>query len=159
MQFGEYDVTIRQWAAEDRVDLLHMVMECLRINREAGAEMLPTYKNTDVLVQMGMLGSARGEPCLVACIPDGPIGYTLWTELPNPLGLDFGSRVLHGLGTYVMEPYRRLGISAHLRNVAEAQALRMGFDKITGTAYHGAGAQSVLTRGFRVVGAHVEKQL
>lgn len=160
MNIAGYDVTVRQWTAEDRVPLLHMVQDCLDVNHQAGADMLPTYKNVDVLVKMGMLASDRGEPCLIADVAAiGPVGYTLWCELPNPLGLDFAARVLHGLGTYVLPPYRRVKVSEHLRNVAEAQAKRLGFEKIVGVAYHEAGAQSVLRRGFTVVGAHVEKRL
>lgn len=156
-------ILVRQWKEGDRVSLLHMVEDCLRVNHEAGADMLPTFKNADALVTLGMLASQRGEPCLVADAREidapGPIGYTLWCELPNPLGLDYRGRVLHGLGTYVMPRFQRTGVSTHLRNCAEAQAGRLGFTKVVGVAYHQAGLQSVLARSYSIAGFHVEKGL
>lgn len=157
------DLLVRPWKEADKVSLYHMIEDCLRINYAAGADMQPTFKNADVLWQMGLQASRRGDPCLVVSALNidapGPIGYTCWLEMPNPLGMDFRGRVLHGLGTYVMPRFQRAGVSHHLRNCAEVQAAEMGFTKVVGVAYHEAGLKSVLARGYRNVGTHVEKEL
>lgn len=153
-------ITIRQWHAQDYVSLLHMVTHCLEINYNAGADMQSTFKNAEALVQLGLLASQRNEPCLVADLDgDGPIGYTEWLELANPLGLDFRGRFLTGLGTYVMPPFQNQGVSKKLRDAAEAQGARLGFTKVGGVAYHSAGLQSVLNRGYKVAGFFTEKEL
>lgn len=136
-----------------------MIEDCLRINNESGADMLPTEKNADVLWQMGILAAEKGEPCLVAQVDSAPVGYTLWCELANPLGLDFERRVLHGLGTYVLPEHRRSGVAKGLRDKAEALAAALGFDKVVGVAYHEAGLMSVINRGWVGSGVHVEKVL
>jgi GNAT superfamily N-acetyltransferase len=154
---------IRPWAAQDELALLHMVTHCLEINYDAGADMQPTLRNAQVLVKLGMLAATRGEPCLVADAGGidcpGPIGYTLWCSLPNPLDLDYRGRVIYGLGTYVMPPFQNTGVSRRLRNGAESEARQLGFTKVVGVAYHSVGLKSVLSRGYRVAGQHVEKVL
>lgn len=155
--------SIRPWEARDEVSLLHMILACLEDTYHNGAEMQPTPKNARVLLTLGMQAASRGEPCLVADaggidVP-GPIGYNLWTSLPNPLGLDFRCRVLHGLGTYVMVPFRRYGVSRDLRVRAERIGADQGFDKVAGVAFDPVGLRSVLGRGFRPVGQYVEKEL
>lgn len=160
MTFGGFECGVRQWEARDRLALLPFIQDCLAVNHEAGADMLPTERNAFVLWQIGLQAAAKGEPCLVADMAErGIVGYTLWCELPNPLAMDMSTRVLHGLGTYVVPDLRQSGLSNHLRNVAEAQATRLGFGKITGTAYHDVGLKSVVTRGFQTVGVLVEKRL
>lgn len=161
---GTYlDVRIRQWEEDDKISLYDMIQDCLDVNYKAGADMQPTFKNADVLWQMGLQASRRGEPCLVAdhrnSDTPGPIGYTCWLEMPNPLGMDFRGRILHGLGTYVMPPFQRSGVSTLLRNEAEAQAGRLMFTKVVGIAYHDAGLKSVLSRSYRKVGTMVEKEV
>lgn len=160
MTIDDHDITVRPWKVEDREALLPMVQDCLRVNYQAGADMKATPKNADILVQMGMLAAPKGEPCLVAEVDGlGLVGYTLWCSLPNPLGMEFRGNILHGLGTYVTLQHRRSGLAHLLRNEAEAQALRQGFTKIVGCAYHSAGFQSVLARNYRVAGTLVEKEL
>lgn len=159
MKLDGIAVHIRTWGLADREAMIPMILDCLETNFQAGADMLPTYKNADVLWRVGVLASAKGEPTLVATIDDKPVGYTLWCDLPNPLDMDLKHRILYGLGTYIAEPYRRIGLSEHLRNVAEGMAARSGFTKISGTAYHEAGLQSVLKRGFAPAGILVEKTL
>lgn len=157
------DVRVRPWEEADKVSLLHMIVDCLDVNYKAGADMQPTVKNADVLWQMGLAAARRGEPCLVADARNidapGPIGYTCWLEMPNPLGLDFRGRVLHGLGTYVMPPFQRAGVSHLLRNEAEAMAGRLLFTKVVGVAYHDIGLASVLARGYTRAGTLVEKEV
>jgi len=150
----------RFWEEKDRGALIPMVEDCLAINQAAGAEMRPTVKNASVLVEMGLRAAAANQPCLVAQLPDGTlVGYTLWCELPNALGLDFTSRILHGLGTYVVPTHRREGVSDALRDHAEQIAARLGYDKIVGIAYHEPGFASCSKRGFKAVGVNVEKVL
>ena len=157
------NINIRHWRPDDKVDLFHMIVDCLEINYQAGADMEPTFKNADALLQMGLLAAGRGEPCLVADArgidTPGPIGYTLWCDLPNPLGLDMRGRVLYGLGTYVMERFQKAGVSTLLRDTAEAMGRNQGFTKVVGVAYHPVGLTTVLKRGYRVAGQHVEKEL
>jgi len=150
---------VRLWRREDRALLIPMIQDCLAANHEAGSDWLPTEKNAEALCEMGMLASEKGEPCMVATTEEWHLGYTLWCELPNPLGLDFRGRVLHGLGTYVMPEYREQGLSAELRDRAEYEAKRLGFTKVVGTAYHQAGLQSVLARNYTIAGYHVERVL
>ena len=151
---------IRPWKAEDGAALRPMIEDCLDVNFRAGADMLPTDKNAAALLALGMIRAAAGDPCLVSTSGTGRLqAYTLWVDLPNPLGLDYGSRILYGLGTYVEPALRRLGVSDQLRDAAEAMARAQGFDKIVGTVYHTAGAASCLRRGFRVTGQLVEKVL
>jgi GNAT superfamily N-acetyltransferase len=150
---------IRQWTAADQDALLPLIQDCLRVNYEAGADMQPTLKNACALFAVGLQAAGRGEPCLVATVEGEIAAYTLWCELPNPLGLDFRQRVLHGLGTYVCPAYRGVGLSHHIRNVAEAQGGRLGFDKVVGIAYHDAGLSAVRSRNYQVTGTQVEKEL
>lgn len=162
MMLGTYDITLRRWEQVDEEQMLACIHDCLSINYEAGADMQPTAKNARVLWQMGLLAAERGEPCLAAlrrAFPRDILGYTLWCELPNPLGMDFRCRVLHGLGTYVREPYRKIGLSNHLRTQAERDAGALGFGKVVGIAYHEPGLKSVLARSYRPVGTMVEKCL
>jgi GNAT superfamily N-acetyltransferase len=162
MRLGGNDLTIRRWERSDEPALLPAILDCLAVNFEAGADMRPTERNAKALCALGMLAAERGEPCLVVVhryVENGILGYTLWCELPNPLGLDFRGRVLHGLGTYVKPEARKLGVSHFLRNEAERQAQVLGFTKVVGVAYHDAGLQSVLARGYRPCGTQVEKVL
>lgn len=151
-------VDIRPWAASDARVLHAMILDCLRVNHEAGAHMLPTEKNAEVLVAVGLRASERGDPCLLASL-DEPVGYTLWCELPNPLGLEFEDRLLHGLGTYVRPSHRRRHIATALRDAAEAQAARMGFGRVIGVAYHEAGLESLRSRSWQVYARELEKEL
>lgn len=150
---------IRGWKREDRDVLVQMIQDCLAINHGAGAEMLPTEKNADALWQLGILAAEKGEPCMVAVDGDVLVGYTLWCELPNALGLDFSARILHGLGTYVSPADRRKGVANELRDRAEQLAKVLGFEKIVGVAYHEAGFVTVAKRGWKAVGVNVEKVL
>jgi len=137
-----------------------MIVDCLRANFDAGADMLPTQKNAEALFILGHQASLKGEPCLVA-EPEGygVVGYTLWCDLENPLGLDYRGRILYGLGTYVRPGWRQQGVSAALRDEAEKEGARLGFIKVVGVAYHDVGLRSVLARGYRAAGVHVEKVL
>jgi GNAT superfamily N-acetyltransferase len=153
------DIRIRRWMRSDELDVVPMIRHCLQINYDAGADMEPTQNNADALWILGIGAALKEEPCLVAFDGIIPVGYTLWCELPNPLGLDFRGRVLHGLGTYVIPEYRKKGISTFLRNVAEAEGGRSGFTKVVGTAYTQPGFQSVIARNYRIAGTYVQKEL
>ncbi len=161
LRIGEHHIVIRRWRESDRAALAHMVLHCLEINYDAGADMQATPKNALALVDLGYAASAKGEPCFVVDLRSGecpgPIGYTLWCSLPNPLGLDYRGNPLYGLGTYVMPPFQRAGISTALRDVAERDAKTQGFTKVVGTAFTVPGLQSVLSRGYVVTGQSVEK--
>lgn len=150
---------IRGWNEDDREALIVMIQDCLAINQAAGAEMLPTRKNAEALYALGIQASNAGQPCYVAVEKGVPVGYTLWCELPNVLGLDFAAKIMHGLGTYVVPTHRRSGVSERLRDEAEGLARQLGYDKIVGIAYHAPGFLSCTKRGFKAVGVNVEKVL
>jgi len=153
-------VTIRHWREYDGPQLLPMILDCLRANAEAGADMLPTEKNAGALWAFGLRAALRGDPCLVAVAAEGDVlGYTEWADLGNPLGLDYKARILAGLGTYVVPSHRRFGVSHLLRDAAESMGHLLGFGKVVGVAYHEAGLASVLARGYTVTGTAVEKVL
>jgi GNAT superfamily N-acetyltransferase len=150
---------IRGWHESDKECLVEMIQDCLAINHGAGAEMLPTKKNAEALWAVGIQASNAGQPCYVAVERGVPVGYTLWCELPNVLGLDFCAKIMHGLGTYVAPAYRNTGVSKRLRDEAEGLAKQLGYDKIVGIAYHEAGFVTVAKRGWKAVGVNVEKVL
>jgi acetyltransferase (GNAT) family protein len=152
-------MTVRLWTPDDSEALAEMIQDCLLVNHAAGADMLPTPKNANALLVMGLQAAARGEPCLFAALDSGePMGYTEWLDLGNPLGLDYSGRILYGLGTYVKPRFRQMKLSHQLRDQAEMMAADLGFKKVVGVAYHDVGLQSALARGFRVTGFHVEKE-
>lgn len=150
---------IRPWAPGDGEAVRAMILDCLRVNAEVGADMLPTDKNAGILWNLGIKWASEGEPTLVYVMDNAPIAYTLWGGLPNPIGIDYRDRICSGLGTYVLPSYRKRGVSVALRAEAERQAKARGYNRVCGVAYHEAGLVSALRAGFIAVGSQVELRL
>ncbi len=85
------------------------------------------------------------------------IGACFWHFLTPP----FDPTIVNGLGTYVIEAYRRRGISKLLRSAAAAEATRLGATTIMGVLYGSdqAARESAFEAGFVPTGTLIMRSL
>lgn len=151
-------VRLRAWQQSDVDVIVPMLLDCLRVNADAGADLAPTQHNAETFAALGVRWSAEGEPSLVAVDEQGEVaGFTLWGGMPCPW--EFVAPLCHGICTYVRADVRRTGVASALRERALMVAKRRGYAKVTGVAFHAEGKASALANGFTVVGEQVEARL
>lgn len=134
---------------------LRQIESLLRSGCEEIIEKHDTYDATEMILSAVSQAIVDGQRLHVAVEGDQIIGVCAW--LPQP-GLE---GVVAGLGTYVHSAFRRRGISEELREKAEEWWRLAGYKCVIGTASstNTAGLESVMKRGFRVVGLEVRKEL
>ena len=124
---------------------------------KASEELAEAYEmpRVDELMMAGIVHGVREREAVVVAEQDGRLlGFCAWVHLPHS-----PPTKVEGLGTYVIPVARREHISCSMRQFAEEHAWRMGYRYVDGIAARDnpAGLESVLRRGFRVVGVHVRR--
>jgi len=129
-------------------------LNALAIAYSLETEQHGTERNERLLCELLLYGIRAGEAVVVAEQDGDLVGFCAWVHLPHS-----PPTKVEGLGTYVVPPARRDHVSCALRKFAEEHAYRMGYRYVDGIAARDnpAGLESVLRRGFRVVGVHVRR--
>lgn len=111
----------------------------------------------DLILGIITIGIRHGEAVYVAESDQRLVGYVAWVGgLPGvPKGTVLGA------GTYVRPEFRRMGISAELRDVALRHCREMGYARVRGeaAASNVAGIESCEKLGFRTVALLMEVEL
>jgi len=124
---------IGPWKAIDATWLKAAIGEFLRANLERGGDLLPTSRNCEVLLRLGLAGAEAGDPCLVAVVGGEPVGYVLWVGAPPTL--DTRYKTINALGSYTAPGSRSNGVAAALRAEAWAMTRALGFERVIGPVH------------------------
>lgn len=152
-------MVIRHWQASDADQLRPLIRGMLEETFADGAQLAPEDTNVGILLAMGLLWSAAGEPTFVADQDGMLLGFCLWGPEPNPLEMVGRPGSLMGVGTFVAKGHRLDGLATRIRSAALLHAKRLGYKRISGVAYSQAGLQSSLAVGFKVTAQVVELAL
>lgn len=149
---------LRLWTLDDAPALLPLVLAFLTEHYAVGGDIQPTEENAAHLVALGVHRATLGDPVFLAGDEDGIVGFALWCGTPES-PITMRDKVCQGLGTYVVPPRRRDGISILLRESAFIQAAVAGYTRIDGVARDKKGLESSKRVGFTAVGAYVTKEV
>lgn len=148
---------VRSWDARDWRRLRQLVRDYLRSLLADGGNILPTRRNVETIVRMGVRGAAAGDPCVVSVRNSRVIGFCLWTGMPTVL--DVKDRICTGWGTYVSPDYRREGWSVRMRERAIQLAKDAKYDTVEGIALSPIGLAAARQVGFTPRGAAVSLRI
>lgn len=129
-------------------------LNALAVAYSLETEQYGTERNERLLCDLLLYGIRAGEAVVVAEQEGDLVGWCAWVHLPHS-----SPGKVEGLGTYVVPAVRRDHVSCALRKFTEEHAVLLGYRYVDGIAAsdNPAALESVLSRGFRVVGTHVRR--
>jgi GNAT superfamily N-acetyltransferase len=145
---------IRLWTPPDWRPLRPLMTDFLTEHCAAGGDFLPTRNNVEFFLRKGVRAAAKGDPTFVAYDGGKPIGFCLWTGTQDA-GLDLRERVLQGFGTFVIRERRKQGWSKRIREAANEQAKKKGYERIDGVALDRRGFKAAQASGAVSAGVYV----
>jgi len=140
-------MVIRSWARRDTNWLRGALRAFLQAGIERGGDLLPTDRNVDALLNLGLLGAERGDPCLVA--DDPLVAFVLWTAPEGSHLVDMRWKTIQAIGSYTEIGERSFGVAGALREAARRMAVDLGYERITGPVHltNGRGLREFCERG------------
>lgn len=96
---------IRPMRPSDWKALRALVRDALRSKTSLGASFLPTRKNIETIIRMGMRAATKGDPCLVLYDGGEVQGFALWMGMTGPFELR--ERVCSAIGLHARDERNR----------------------------------------------------
>jgi len=144
------ETAIRLWRAEDADAIRPHLHEFLRAQYKAGGDYRPTERNVEALLQLGLLASGAGDPCVVAYVDGRLVGFCMWVGSPGPF--DTRERSVFAFADYVCPEFQRQGWSVRLRSVAKLIGAEAGYTRCDGFCLTKAALRAAEAAGARVFG-------
>jgi hypothetical protein len=120
---------IRPWRPSDWKALRPVIRDALHAPGILGESFLPTRKNIESFIRIGVKGAAQGEPCLLAYEGGVLQGVVLCTGHHGPF--DHRERVCSAVGLYVIHG-APTDLRARLQAAALDAAWRAGYTRVDG---------------------------
>lgn len=126
--------SFRSWKEQDREWLYGALESFLKETSQAGGDVLPTNRNINAYIELGLRRAGLGDPCFVGFLGNRPVGFVFWVGNQNS-DLDERWKTILALGSFTEARARHFGVANKLRLLALEQAKKMGYERIQGPVY------------------------
>lgn len=125
-----HSIRVVPWSPAYSEWLRGAIRQFFEVGLTRGGDILPTERNIDLYLKIGLDGAAKGDACLLALVNDRPVAYVMWVGSP-PI-LDTRHKVVNAIGSYTEPAFRNRTIATALREEAIRISKARGYGKAVG---------------------------
>lgn len=125
-------MALRPWSQDDAPWLRTSLRQFVEANLARGGDFLPTERNIETLLTLGLEGAQAGYPCYIATRDAMPIAFVLWCPAPGAETLDCRWKTIVAYASFTAPEARGNGVAGALRQGALARTKALGFTRIMG---------------------------
>ena len=125
-----HTIRVVPWSLTYADWLRDAIRQFFEVGLGRGGDVLPTVRNIDLYLKIGLDGAARGDACLLALVNEQPVAYVMWVGSPDVL--DTRHKVVNAIGSYTDPAYRQRAIATALREEAIRLSKLRGYEKAVG---------------------------
>ena len=125
-----HTIRVVPWSSDYTQWLRGAIRQFFEVGIGRGGDLLPTVRNIDLYLKIGLDGAARGDACLLALVDEQPVAYVMWVGSPDVI--DTRHKVVNAIGSYTDPAHRNRAIATALRAEAIRLSKARGYEKAVG---------------------------